>query len=99
MRFSRDKELNAWYTTMLNHMQKLAIQVTITVQHLCHTSRRRPFQSSNPGISITLFRYRPFSTLTRDLFLITILSPSLHRPRLVSSIVPFDIREPLHTST
>ena len=47
------------------------------------------------------FRSRLFSLFnipTRDLFLITILSPIFDQPALVPSYDPYDIPEPLYTS-
>lgn len=104
MCFSRDKDLDAWYTTMLSHTQKLANTSNYTILGQCHAARHHHFYSS-----ILRFRMRSFDIFDLT-FLILLTSdyppppffPIAHllfnRSSLVASNAPSDTLTPLFTS-
>ena len=101
MRFSRDEEPDAWYTTILNHTQKLTTGA-IPNPTSCHAGRRHHFPCNSIPRCFDIFNtFSTFSTFdlpTSDLLLLPFAHLFFNRPLLVASNAPSDAPEPLFTS-
>ena len=105
MCFSRDEDLDAWYTTMLNtHAKKLATRALPNPAQR-HAARRHHFFAIRYRPVLTISRVQILSTFFDFLTLLlsngsylTFYSLNLYRPSLVARYALFDAPEPLITS-
>ena len=102
MRFSRDENLDAWYTTMLNATDALPYRTQCYAggrHHFLAIRYRAVFNFFVSCRSSILFRlFRLFVIPTIDLHFLPSIQLILYRPLLVASNTLSDTPEPLFTS-